>query len=242
VTETKIRCVTFDLDDTLWDVDPVIVAANETLYQWLADNAESFTRLYQVEDFPALKEQVLTKWPEVEHSVSRIRLLQLQLGLEHAGYDTEQTDLLSKQAFEVFLEARQRVTFYEHAISALQSLHQSGLKIGALSNGNADVNRVGLGEWFDFQYNADLLGKAKPDPLMFHHMLHEQKLRPEQVVHVGDCPVNDVEAAHNLGLRTVWVNIDDRSGQAVQADATITSLDQLPAVVAMLEKQPRATL
>ncbi|WP_315982217.1 hypothetical protein [Aliamphritea spongicola] len=34
-----IKCITFDLDDTLWAVDPVITHANNTLYGWLDEHA-----------------------------------------------------------------------------------------------------------------------------------------------------------------------------------------------------------
>ena len=33
--------------------------------------------------------------------------------------------------------------------------------------------------------------------------------RPEEVCHVGDHPENDVEAAMNLGMRAVWLNLLD---------------------------------
>ena len=35
------------------------------------------------------------------------------------------------------------------------------------------------------------------------------QLKPEEVCHVGDHPENDVEAAMNLGMKAVWLNLLD---------------------------------
>ena len=240
-----IKCITFDLDDTLWAVNPVIVAANKTLYQWLSDNAELFVNCYQLRDFETLKQQALQQFPEIGHSVTLIRLKQLEIGLLAAGYPQDQAVALSQQAFEVFIEARNQVALFEHARSVLESLKQSGYLIGALSNGNADVNRVGLGDLFDFALNADGVGKEKPHPLMFEQMLHNHHLRPEQVIHIGDNPHHDIVGAKNAGLWTIWVNLTESAWPEVEvADRDVSCLSDIPAMVAEIAAMSgrRATL
>ncbi|BBB24821.1 HAD family hydrolase [Amphritea japonica] len=240
-----IKCITFDLDDTLWAVNPVIIAANQTLYQWLSENAELFVNCYQLRDFETLKQQALQQFPEVGHSVTLIRLKQLEIGLLAAGYPQEQAIALSHQAFEVFIEARNQVALFEHARSVLESLKQSGYLIGALSNGNADVNRVGLGDLFDFALNADGVGKEKPHPLMFEQMLHNHHLRPEQVIHIGDNPHHDIVGAKNAGLWTIWVNLTESVWPEVEvADRDVSCLSNIPAMVAEIAAMSgrRATL
>lgn len=240
-----IKCITFDLDDTLWAVNPVIVAANKTLYQWLSENAELFVNCYQLRDFETLKQQALQQFPEIGHSVTLIRLKQLEIGLLAAGYPQDQAVALSQQAFEVFIEARNQVALFEHARSVLESLKQSGYLIGALSNGNADVNRVGLGDLFDFALNADGVGKEKPHPLMFEQMLHNHHLRPEQVIHIGDNPHHDIVGAKNAGLWTIWVNLTESAWPEVEvADRDVSCLSDIPAMVAEIAAMSgqRATL
>ena len=53
-----IRCITFDLDDTLWAVDPVITQANKTMFEWLAVHAPEFTRCFQIKDLMTLRKAV----------------------------------------------------------------------------------------------------------------------------------------------------------------------------------------
>jgi putative hydrolase of the HAD superfamily len=240
-----IKCITFDLDDTLWAVDPVIVEANKTLYQWLAEHAELFVKCYQLSDFDQLKHRALAVFPDISHSVTLIRLKQLEIGLIEAGYSAEQAVALSHQAFEVFIEARNQVELFEHARSMLEQLKASGYLIGALSNGNADVNRVGLGDIFDFALNADGVGKEKPHPLMFEQMLHQQQLRPEQVIHIGDNPHHDIVGAKNVGLWTIWVNLNQRAWpEADPADGDVSCLRDIPERVAQIAANVhhRATL
>lgn len=240
-----IKCITFDLDDTLWEVNPVIIAANQTLYQWLSENAELFVNSYQLQDFETLKQQALQQFPSIGHSVTQIRLKQLEIGLLAAGYPMEQAIALSHQAFEVFIEARNQVELFEHARGVLEKLKQSGYLIGALSNGNADVNRVGLGDLFDFALNADGVGKEKPHPLMFEQMLHNNGLRPEQVIHIGDNPHHDILGAKHAGLWTIWVNLTESAWpEADTADRDVTCLSDIPAMVAEIEliSGHRATL
>ena len=225
-----IRCITFDLDDTLWAVDPVIQQANETLFTWLEQHAPEFTRCYQLRDLVELRRTVLNKLPHIAHSVSLIRYHQLHHGLIHAGYDSADAELLAERAFEVFLQARQQVVFFEHAREVLLQLKEQGYRLGALSNGNADIHRVGLSDVMDFQFSADQVGEMKPHPLMFQQMLQHTGLKPEEVIHVGDNPSHDIDGAHGAGLFSVWVNFP-KKGTCSLATEEIGCLSELPKAV-----------
>ena len=63
---------------------------------------------------------------------------------------------------------------------------------------------------FDFVIDSHLVGVAKPDPEFFAEAARRAGLSLEQMVHVGDHPVNDIAVARRSGMTTVWVN---RSGQ-----------------------------
>ncbi|MBP0047211.1 HAD family hydrolase [Marinobacterium sp. AK62] len=243
-----IKCVTFDLDDTLWAVDPVIHEANRTLWEWLDTNAPLFTGLYRQEDMAegsALRKALLERHPEIAHSVSLIRIKLLEQGCIEAGYTEVEAINLAERAFEVFMQARHQVELFEHAQAMLEQLRREGFVIGALSNGNASVSQTLVGHLFDFQFNADTVGYAKPEPQMFQQALHHTGLRPEQVVHVGDHPINDVQAAREVGLWTVWVNLPGQHWpQPGNADVRVSCLSDLPAAIARLQQQSdgRATL
>lgn len=243
-----LKCVTFDLDDTLWAVDPVIHRANRTLWQWLEENGGTFTQLHTFADLTEgsrMRAELLAEFPEIAHSMGLIRLRLLEKGLRAAGYSEQEAEALAARAFSVFMTARHRIELFEHAIGMLKQLRSRGLKIGALSNGNADVSRTGLAGLFDFQFNAEGVGTAKPHPLMFQRALEHTGLRPEQVVHIGDHPVNDVQAARDLGIWTVWVNLPGQVWpEPARADETATCLSQIPEALERIAKRAehRATL
>ncbi len=233
-----IKCITFDLDDTLWAVDPVVDQANHTLFEWLAQNAEPFGKLYHSKDWPQLRRTVLQAMPEISHSVTLIRLRVLEHALQQAGYSAADARQLAEQGFEVFHEARQQVEFFEHALAMLETLKQQGYRLGALSNGNADIHKVGLGHLMDFALNADEVGTEKPHPRMFEQALHHTGLRPEQLIHIGDDPVKDVEGANNLGIWTIWVNL---KGEDIEPPASreVRCLSRIPQVVAEINEHAK---
>ncbi len=201
-----IQVVTFDLDDTLWAVEPVVQQANQTLYRWLEDHAPAFTARFRLQDFNSLRQQVLSDHPEWAHSVTAIRLGVLRQGLADSGYRGKTLASLTEQAFDCFLKARNQVQFFQHSLAMIEQLH-SQYRLGALSNGNADIDRVGLGDFFDFSFNADQVGTAKPHPLMFEQMLEHTGVQADQVIHVGDHPEHDILGAQRVGLHTLWVNL-----------------------------------
>jgi molybdopterin-biosynthesis enzyme MoeA-like protein len=73
---------------------------------------------------------------------------------------------LAEPAFEVFFAERQRVDLFHDALPALAFWSQR-LPVVALSNGNADVHRVGIGQHFHASVSAQSLGVAKPDVRIF---------------------------------------------------------------------------
>src|SRR5690554_98901 len=157
----NIRLVTFDLDDTLWHTAPVIASAEQALQQWLAQRSPQLG-LMTLQRLQQLKEQVLQRMPQIGHSVSMVRFQVLYQAYLDAGVAPEEAALLAEEAFQFFLGERQKVEISPQVRPMLQRLRQQGYLLGTLSNGNADIRRVGLGDCFDFALNADALGVGKP--------------------------------------------------------------------------------
>lgn len=233
---TTIKLISFDLDDTLWAVDPVIVQANLTLYRWLETNAPAFTEHYQLEDFNHLRQAVVDEQPEIAHSVTAIRLAVLNKGLLNSGYDNDTADQLTQAAFDVFLAARNQVELFQHAQQMLIDL-SANYRLVALSNGNADVEKVGLGELFEFGLNADQVGKAKPHPLMFEQMLEQAGVSADEVLHIGDHPDHDIRGAQDCGLHTLWVNFAGKPWPVGQKpDLEVRCLSEIPVAISRFAK------
>ena len=203
---SRIRAITLDLDDTLWPVMPTIQWAEQQLQTWLQAHAPSTAR-YLAD--PAVRHEVRAQVSRdsthMAHDLSWQRREAIRRALVHAGDDAGLTDA----AFDVFFEARQRVSLYADALPALQMLARR-FPVIAVSNGNADVHRVGIGMHFQATVSAREVGVGKPDARIFEVAARSVGAAPEAVLHIGDDPALDVAGALNVGMQAVWVN---RHGQ-----------------------------
>ena len=138
----SIKLITFDLDDTLWDNVPVIISAEASMREWLAINAAKVGDL-PLEHFASLRLQVLERYPELKHRISILRQRVLTHAFEEAGYPQPEATEMADVCFEAFIHARHQLTPFPEAEPMLRALHQHFL-LGVITNGNADVQRVGL--------------------------------------------------------------------------------------------------
>ena len=140
------------------------------------------------------------------------------------GYDEE----VARRAFEVFFAARNELDLFADVRPSLERLRPRYL-LATFSNGNADLARIGLSEFFVVSLNARQLGVGKPHPLCFERLAEELRVARDEILYVGDDPALDVEAARAAGLRTAWVNRFDHPwpDTIVPADIVVTNCTQL---------------
>jgi len=153
--------------------------------------------------------------------------------LEEAGYDDHQANDLADQSFEVFLHARHQIEVFPEVEPTLETLAKH-YALGVVTNGNADVRRLGLADYFKFALCAEDIGIAKPDARLFHEALQRGGATPETAVHIGDHPGDDIAGAQQAGMRAIWFNPTGKAWEADTApDAHIRSLTELPALLAL---------
>jgi 2-haloalkanoic acid dehalogenase type II len=233
-----IEVITFDLDNTLWDVDPALLRAEDAQREWLLQHRPGAIENYDHDALWEFKKSVWKRHPHLLHHVSQMRtqmLYELQIA---AGYDEETSRRGAEDAFAVFLEERHQVVLYEEALGVLRSLARH-YTLGALTNGNADIYKTDAGEYFDFAFLAEDIGASKPAPDMFHAALEQAGVGPESIVHVGDNPDHDILGAKAVGMRTVWMNSQGEAWPGGErADREIDNLLQLPAAIEGIARGP----
>ncbi len=203
----RVRAITLDLDDTLWPTWPTIARAEAALQKWLTENAPATAALCAAPG--ALREvrtHMNTHRPDLAHDMSALRRESIRLVLCRAGDDPA----LAEPAFEVFFAERQRVEFFDDALPALEFL-ASRFPVVAVSNGNADVHRVGIGRHFRGAVSARSLGVGKPDRRIFDAAAATAGVAPQAVLHVGDDAHLDGVGALNAGMQVAWVNREGHS-------------------------------
>ena len=219
-----IRAISLDLDDTLWPIGPIMVRAEQALKQWLLAHAPGAAALYrQPEWVQQARSRALAAHADKPHDFSAMRRDMIGQALDQAGEPTD----LATPAYEVFFAARQQVTLFDDALETLDFLAQR-FPLAALTNGNADVQRVGLGAFFRCAVSAHETGIAKPDPRIFWHTAERLNHAPEAVLHVGDDARLDVVGAMAAGMQAVWLNRRGASwADGPEPHLTVQTLDAL---------------
>jgi len=223
-----LRAIIFDLDNTLWDVGPVILRAEHAMFEFLARHFPRVAELHDLESMRDVRARMAIEHPRYRHDFTWLRTQALKHHAAEAGYD----ESMAHEAFAVFFRVRNEVVLYDDTRPTLERL-RAEYRLFAVSNGNADVARIGLAHYFERSLAARDAGMMKPDPRIFHILLESAGLTPDEVVHVGDDPDADVEGARAAGVLPVWLN---RQGspwplESAAPEITIATLDPLPSVL-----------
>jgi len=196
-----VRAIAFDLDNTLWDVEPVIARAEERWIEWMREHCPRIPQRLSLEDMRLARQQLAAREPHRAHDFTYLRIASLAEHAREFGYDED----IAERAFEIFFTARNQIDLFEDVLPGLERL-RARFPLGTLSNGNADLGRIGLTQFFSISLNARGVGAAKPDRRCFEQLARELQVEPGQLLYVGDDPMLDVAAARAVGLRTAWMN------------------------------------
>jgi putative hydrolase of the HAD superfamily len=197
----SIRAITFDLDDTLWAIGPVIERAERVIYRWLSVHCPRVAEQFTLADMQRARSQVFEEHPDHTHDLSRLRWLAFEKVLAAAGYGESMVD----RVFDEFMRLRNEVELFPDALPALERLSQA-YPLASLTNGNADLELIGIRQHFTATVSARDHGVAKPHSDIFHAACSVLGCEPREVLHIGDSPEHDVLGAVEAGLRSVWLN------------------------------------
>lgn len=233
-----IKLLTFDLDNTLWDVDSIVLRADKAMRDWIRDQHADFAAGFDFRGMRALRDEVMAQRPDIHHDLTQLRTEVLRRAFLGGGYGETEALAAAQGAFDAFFRERNRVEFFPDVLEGLAALRRD-YEMYSISNGNADIQRVGLGHVFSRHFSAISVGAAKPDPRIYQAALDAAGVSAQEVLHVGDDPEQDVHAAAALGMHTVWVNYGDKvwPEQLPPATAQISRFAELLPLVGQLQRQ-----
>ena len=230
-----IKLLTFDLDNTLWSVDPIIARAENAMMEWIYKNQPELRFKVTTVQLEQYKDKISSEQPHISHDLTQLRLTTLRKVLE--GHVAGDVNAIVAKAFEVFQRERNIVQYFPYVLETLEELAEQ-FPLIALSNGNADVHKVGIGHLFKHHFSAAGVGFAKPHPAMFEQALAIAKVAPYETIHIGDHPVQDIQAAKDVGMKTIWVNWMSQAWPlASKPDAIVHNFEDLPDAIASLTHQ-----
>ena len=239
-----IKVITFDLDDTLWDTSPVIAKAETMTYQWIEQYASKVSHLFSSVQLTQHRYAFAQQRDDLRHQISQLRLQSMHEVMVQCGYSSTQAHTLSQQAFDVFLNARNDIIPFPEAELLLKHL-QKNYVLGALSNGNANIFNLDIGQYFSFSFSAEDLDASKPSADHFIAAQQHCQVKPEHIIHIGDNYHHDIVGAQQAGCHSIWLatNTDTIAGgihpqtAGLTMNETVTRLQQIPDAVQRIEKQ-----
>lgn len=231
-----ILALTLDLDDTLWPVLPALERADQAVDAWLQQHHPEVARAWPIEAMRELRARVAAERLDLAHDFTTQR----QLTLEHAFASCGMAEAPVEALWEIYFAERNRVELYPDSLPALRRL-TARWPLASLTNGNADLQRIGIHTHFTHHICARDSGVAKPDPRIFLAAATLLGVAPGQILHVGDDPQMDVVGAREAGLRTAWINRDGQPWPAGLGAPPELDLPDLAVLADWLETQPALT-
>ena len=226
-----VKCITFDLDDTLWEIGPVIARAEKVFLEWMKDHLPEIAVKFSPQQLSDHRYQYFKAYPELHHDLSLLRMNWMTQLAEPHDCPVHKVE----EGFDVFWKERNRLDLFENVPQVLSHINQY-YRTGAVTNGNADLEQIGIGAYFDFYLTSAQVGFCKPHPVIWDAAIFHADCEPGEIIHVGDDPVRDVDGAARAGMKTIWVNTfgNEWPGQ-ILPDAEITRISELPCAVARIQ-------
>ena len=236
-----VKAIFFDLDDTLlWDKKSVETAFRKTCDHaakksgadcseletavrqeaselYAGYNTYAFTKMIGINPFEGLWgtfDDEGADFQLMKELVPEYRREAWTRALKKIGIDDHE---LGQELAEYFPQARKESPFlYDETFRVLDQL-KGRYQLLLLTNGSPGLQQTKLeitpeiSPYFDHIVISGAFGKGKPDPALFEFALVKADLPPQDVLMVGDNLLTDIIGAEKAGIRSVWVNRENKS-------------------------------
>lgn len=214
------KAVIFDLDCTLHDRETSLFLFLKSQYERLLANKSTVSFLAFYKEFLNL-EQLGRKWKDVVYE---------ELLVKYPEINLTRRELLDDYIYSF----KDHCVAFEGTYDMLTKLKSQDYMLGMITNGKTDfqkatIHALGIGPLFDDIIISDEIGFKKPDKRIFEASLHNLKVNVEHAIYIGDHPVDDIRAASNLGLMTVW-KVNNYWGKA-ETSYYFDSMSDLPELI-----------
>ncbi|MDH5448673.1 MAG: HAD family hydrolase [Candidatus Bathyarchaeota archaeon] len=239
----RIKAVIFDFIGTLAELTWYSLENSiDKLFRSLVangynTNCESFFKAYK---------EAHDKYREIRYGqlVEVTNAVWVSEALNHLGYTTTPQDERIKTAVNVFFED------YVHALKlrpstklTLQKLYKN-YKLGLVSNFTyapviyAALRKLKINGFFNAVIVSEAVGWRKPDPKIFQEALERLHVESDEAFYVGDTPLEDIQGATNVSMKTVFIpsqfnSLSDMQKAAQPPDYTVENLGDIVEILNM---------
>ena len=218
-----IKCITFDLDDTLWAIEPVIIEAEQRFYTWLKENYPIVAENFDILSLRQLMKNTASDNPDIKHNLTKVRIK----AYTYIKDLYKLSDDMPLESFEYFMKYRNKVKLYDGAENMLIELKKKYM-IGTITNGNASLEKIGIKNFFDFEVKASDVGFMKPSPKIFEAAVKKAGCNPSEMVHIGDSYDKDIIGAKSINMNYIWLNHKKNEYLDIDKNNIISSISEAP--------------
>lgn len=217
--------ITFDLDDTIFPVGPVVGDANKALFQHLKDLGCETTQDEYLGTTKEIRNELAKENKAITYTELRKRAIRRTL--QKCFPDDQIEDSVVSNSYDIWEEHRHiaaETHLYHDTVAMLQELKAKypDAVIGAITNGKGNPLKMpSTKEYFDFCVSGeddDVFPLRKPSEGIyqvalkrFESLIQERGNENDQEntcwIHVGDDLANDVGASAKCGAKAVWVDL-----------------------------------
>ena len=225
----------FDLDRTLWDFDKNSEFALKQiiLEEKLAHKVGGFDAFHSI--YVEENARLWKLYGKGGLSKEILRYKRFEDSLLHFGLDDIDLAMRMGDAY-VDLSPRQTQLF-PNAKESLLELQSIGFQLHIITNGFAEVQYIklencGLIQFFDVIVCSEVIGKNKPDPMIFAHALSEANALPTNSLMIGDDYHADVNGAIQSGMQALL--FDPFEKEQTNFEFKIKDLSEIPSLAIQL--------
>lgn len=216
--------IVFDLDHTLFDRYETYRAIGPQFYQAL--------RTYISPELS--KDEAVELWCRIDREKVHLGWSAMLRHGEDIGLFRTAPSLEQYSSF-ILPEFCKTAVSYPFTKPVLTKLKQSGFKLGLITNGSPEIQQKKISLLSLESYFDEILVAAgtmkKPSPKPFLTMANRLGCPPQELLYVGDNPINDVEGSRNAGYTPVWVKTTGIWIRTVdRAEWEIDTVEQLPSL------------
>ncbi len=229
----KIHAVVFDLDHTLFDRYATLSEISYDMYRDFGEKLGEASR----EKLSSILVEADEK--NIEYGFGRVYEYLCTRGVFRKLSENEYS-VSFREYYEYLVDCQ----FLRHAVpypftkKVLSQLREMGLKIGLLTNGPGEkgherqmskLRLLGIENEFDEIVISCDVGVHKPDGRIFDIMTERMGVPPENMLYVGDHPLNDVDASRKAGYIPVWVRLRDTWMDGLEkCEYSVKDISELP--------------
>lgn len=225
-----IRCVIFDIDNTLYSYTRANAAAMRGLYAYAGEQLG--LSVPEFDELAARASKDISDRLSSDNAAIHNRLIRFQNILEGLGLPLYPHAVNMYNCYwDTFLD---NVECAPYCQELLQELKRRSIRIGIGTDMTAlmqyrKLEKLDLLPLVQFIVTSEEAGVEKPASRFFELCVQKAGCAPEECLFVGDNPRKDILGAVNAGMKTLWYNPDgkvfpENIGRIVENDAAAENM------------------